>query len=89
MEERVLIISPDGQEVCGLYSDKFPWKEIGELSIERVSDIKFNNHIQRWEIYIRHLNKALPKTFGSREKAIVYEIDYIHKHIKEMRSVMG
>jgi len=76
-----LRISPDGKTVFGLYSDKLPWKSLGELEIHRATDIRFNAAKQAWEVYLVHEGQPLPGTYLFRENAVKAEVDYLQYHI--------
>lgn len=77
MTEYVMTISPDGKEVAGLYSDKLPYRELGNMSVTRASTIEFNGELQKWVVNILDENRFLG-VFESRQEAIDAEIRYLN-----------
>ncbi len=82
-------VSPDGKEVAGLYSDNFPWKNLGKLEIKRASNVYFCHRDQEWKVHILteggKLDLALPCGFKKRKDAIAYEIYYLQTPNAAMR----
>ena len=72
-------VDPGGKTVTGLYSDKLPWRTLGELTIKRATDCFFDNGIKKWKILIVKTNELLPEEFDSREEAIAFEIEYLQR----------
>ncbi len=50
MPETMMIEIKGGQATC-LYSDMIPLQELGEMTVERVSEIDFNHETQLWEVW--------------------------------------
>lgn len=47
MTKFVLTIGVDGT-VTGLYNDRLPYRELGRLSVQRASDVSFDEERQVW-----------------------------------------
>lgn len=77
METLVVRIPKDGKTAKGLYSDAFPWENLGELDIKRASDVRFSQEHQKWEVWVRNEGQTatrLPERFAKRADAIAYEV---------------
>ena len=48
-EEAVLVFRPDGRAV-GLYTELIDLSAIGNLTIQRASNIEFDNRLQAWRV---------------------------------------
>jgi len=73
-EKIVLRVSPDGKTVTSLYSDRFRLRELGPISVKRASDVRFNEFLQKWEVFVRKPRyEVLSKRFELRADAIDYE----------------
>jgi len=81
MPDIVVRVSADGNNVTGLYSDQIEYGAIGELGIERASDVRYNHATQKWEVYIRMTKEVLPETFTKRSMALAHEVAYLNKRI--------
>ena len=82
--EVTIKIMPEGKEVILLYMDHNPVNKIGEKSVVRASDVKFNNEDGLWYVHevIPGNNKVRhSKGFHLREQAINYEIQLLEKHL--------
>ena len=69
-----------------IYSDDIPFLDVGESTIKRASDIKFDNEEQQWKVCILADEKpayALPEAFkiGQRDHAVQCEIAYFNKKL--------
>jgi hypothetical protein len=84
MENIVLRISPDGRTVTSLYSDRFRLQKLGPISVQRASDVRFNERSQKWEVSVRPTGKLLPKKFESRADAIAYEKEVLPTYISSI-----
>ena len=45
-----VMINTDGS-ITSLYTDEIPWRELGEMDVQRVSDVVFNTLHQAFEIH--------------------------------------
>jgi|ADurb_Val_03_Slu_FD_contig_123_9058_length_1829_multi_8_in_0_out_0_5 hypothetical protein len=85
-----MLISPDGKQAVGLYTDKFPWKEFGPLEVTRATEIEFDAEKQKWLILLifnRGEEKSflyLSEEFDSREDALQYEREFLNERIGEL-----
>jgi hypothetical protein len=76
MKERIIRIMPNG-DVIGIYDDKFPLRDQGKVSVERASNVLWDEAEQKWFV---HLNMPSGKTmmlrpgFTDRADAIAYEV---------------
>ena len=45
----ILTVAPGGV-VTGLYTETIPLGELGQLHVERLTNIEFNDQTQQWEV---------------------------------------
>lgn len=82
MENKLRIkISADGLEVVGLYSDDFPWSDIGEIKVSRASDVFFDHSSKRWKIKLLPDGDILPLHFEKRKEAIAFEREFLEARL--------
>ena len=74
MGQHVIIISPDGSEAKTIYSDDLPLREIGELELERASNVVFNHLDQLWHVVGSDGVMLNQEGFERRDDAIKKEI---------------
>ena len=61
----VMLISPDGKQAVGLYTDKFPWKEFGPLEVTRATEIEFDAEKQKLSlIHISEPTRLLSTSYA-------------------------
>lgn len=74
-----------GDEVKALYNDSFNILGIADdVTVERATDVYFNNETKEWEIKLLAENRVLPFAFKKRADAIAYEVEYLEKrHIEQ------
>jgi len=78
-KELKITISKDGRELRGLYDDQFDWQDLGELHIERATDIVFNKKRQVWVIQILDEGRReLDAGYAKRRDAILAEVEYLN-----------
>ena len=77
MEEIAVSISKDGEVTC-IYNEDIGLAEMGDLSINRLSDVEFNNDSRLWEV--RHKGEVL-STHKTRQEGIDWEIKYFNDRI--------
>lgn len=85
--EHVIAISATGG-VKSMHNDRFPLSFLGEQSIYRASDIKWNESRQNWEIWFNVAGSFLKpfaeyKGFSSYEKARDFEVEVMNQCLKE------
>lgn len=68
-----LTVKKDGSIEC-LYTEAFPLRELGKLTIARASMVEFNNETQLWEVNID--GKKIYE-HDSREMCLIKERDYL------------
>lgn len=76
--DMVIRIDQEGN-ITTLYRDRSPVRDMGMPKIFRASDVKFNNGIQKWEIF-EHGNK-IGKSHYYREHAIQEEIEILENRL--------
>ncbi len=79
MDEVVIHFHPDGTARC-LWNDQLDLLQLGELQVERASEIEFNHTYQRWEI--RTPYGGLITGFISRSDAIECEVAVLQWKMK-------
>ena len=95
--ERVVRISPTGDEITFLFHDQSPLLSVGEPTIVRASNVRFDNTDKQWYVFVRlassdgsFTEKRLDKGFASRSEAIDYEIEYCEALLNsEPQTVQG
>ena len=87
-----IIISPDGT-VTSIYSDKFDFAKLGNIDINRATEVCFDNDKKSWKIITKSPYFAesflLATGFQSRESAIAYEIDYLNSRMEAIIAANG
>ena len=78
-------ISPDGKEVLHLYNDRLVdlVSKTSEMSVERASDIFFDNETSMWKIKILATKEILPVSFIHRGMAQEYEKIVLEDRLRE------
>ena len=69
----VLTIEPDGNLAC-LYTEAIPLEQIGALTVNRLTEIEFNNVSHLWEI--KDMDGKVLFTNRSRQRCLKWE----HRH---------
>lgn len=83
MDELVIEITPEGV-VRSLHTDKFPLTFLGNMSVERASNIVFNDNRQTWEVVIEHEGeRAVFNDFDTYESARAFEVKWLNFCRKE------
>lgn len=77
MEEIAISISKDGEITC-IYNEEIGLKDIGDLNINRLSEVEFNNDSHLWEV--RHNGHVLA-CHMTRKAALDWEIAYFNDKI--------
>ncbi|GJL61685.1 MAG: hypothetical protein NPIRA04_03390 [Nitrospirales bacterium] len=67
------------------YTEDIPLTAFGTLHVERASHIEWETQEQAWTITLIN-GQQLSETFSSRQKALTFEADYVHKHFSELIS---
>ena len=71
-----ITFNPDGS-ASALYTDAFPLRALGTLTVRRASWIDFNEHTQQWEVRLSPHADDPVFTHPSREECIRWE----HLHL--------
>jgi len=82
-------ISPDGKNVKHIYNDALRSmdKALGDFTINRATDIFFDNVENAWKIKILEDGKILPNVFEHRSDALAFEHEYLqNKMLEEVRA---
>jgi hypothetical protein len=79
----VVQVSPNGEHLTVLYDDRLlpVFSKLGQVTINRVSDVFFDNDIGKWRI--GQAWGVLPETFETRAEAIECEINFINEALRE------
>ena len=87
-----IIISLDGA-ITSVYSDKIDFAKLGDIAINRATEVCFDNKKKSWKIITKPPYFAesivLAMGFSSRESAIAYEIDYLNSRMEAIIAVNG
>lgn len=83
MQELILRISPDGQTVVGLYNDKLPYRQLGEIEAVRATDVRLNKD-GLWEVFSIFEGKTLDQRFTNRSDAIAHEVSYLQANLDKL-----
>lgn len=87
MVERLIRISPNGEEAIFLYDDKIPWKDLGEMKCRRASDVVFDKESQKWAIVPPtgedFFIGITDRRFETRQDAIDYEIEVMEGFLQK------
>jgi hypothetical protein len=75
-----MIISIDTQgNVRGIYTDDFPWLELGKALVQRASNVE-PDHLGLWWADLSLSNGPKIGPFARRADAIAAEIAWLEKH---------
>lgn len=87
-----IIIFPDGN-ITSVYSDKLDFVKLGNIDINRATEVCFDNKEKSWKIITKPPYFAesivLAMDFSSRKSAIAYEIDYLNSHMEAIIAANG
>lgn len=73
-------IAPDGGAAICLYRDEFNLRDLGEMTVERASDVFFDSEAQKWAVRILGEDeRVLPERFDKRSDAISHEIEVLQR----------
>ncbi|GJL52821.1 MAG: hypothetical protein NPIRA01_40480 [Nitrospirales bacterium] len=78
----VLHIDSLGTITCP-YTEEITLTAFGTLHVERASHIEWDTQEQAWTITLI-TGHRLPGLFPSRQDALTFESDYVHKHFSEL-----
>ena len=81
MPEIKIIVSEDGKELTGLYVDRLHWEQLGELQIERATEVKWDEKNQKWAVEVLDEQRTLDCMFSMRQDAINHEIEYLNSRL--------
>lgn len=85
--EHVIVISPEGA-VKSMHNDRFSLGFLGNQTIERASDIRFDEATQKWGIWFhvkgQYVPPQLPSHYGfdSYETARDHEVRVMNESLK-------
>ena len=74
----ILSISPQG-DIRGIYTDNFPWLELGKALVQRASNVE-PDHLGLWWADLSLSNGPKIGPFARRADAIAAEIAWLEKH---------
>lgn len=79
-----VVIMPDGS-IQSLYTDKIPWTQLGEIEVERVSDVPFDTEQQNFQVVDLDGNPLLEsdERFAKRGDAIEAEIQHFFSRMEK------
>ncbi len=82
-----IIISPSG-DITSVYSDRMSLTKLGTAYIHRATDVKFNNKEEHWDVIgippVFEKRILLANWFSVRANAILWEIEYLNKHMESI-----
>jgi hypothetical protein len=86
---REVKISPDGKQATFLFDDGSPLLNVGEPTLVRASNVRFDNSDKLWYVFVRRANsegtieeQRLDAGWKTRKEAIDYEIQYCELMLK-------
>ena len=84
MTEQVLKITPEG-EILAVYADNLPFLKEGKAKLTRASNVRWHEENQEWRIFIitPQGEEEVPLGFGSREKAIKFEVHLLNLGLED------
>lgn len=80
-------IAKDGS-ITSVYSDTLQLSQLGDLCINRATDIRFSNSEQEWQIVFLapfFKGETVISGFYSRSSAATFEVAYLNKYLKELQ----
>lgn len=80
--QKKIVIKKDGT-VTGVYDDAIPFKNMGTPFIKRVSNIEYDNDLQKWVVIMTH-DDTVPIKADSREEAYSKEVSLVNENIDEL-----
>lgn len=80
MKEIHIYFTPEGT-VEGLYNDLLAELDLGQLHVQRASNVEFNDNIQCWEVDV--IGEGIVHSCKSRDEAIQWEIKYLERKFEE------
>ena len=74
----ILSISSKG-DIRGIYTDEFPWRELGKPLVKRASNVE-PDHLGLWWADLELSNGPKIGPFARRTDALVAEVRWLEKH---------
>ena len=74
----ILSISPKG-DIRGIYTDDFPWQELGKTLVQRASNVE-PDHLGLWWIDLAVSGGPRIWPFARRDAAIAAEVAWLEKN---------
>ena len=74
----ILSITPKG-DIRGIYTDAFPWQELGKALVQRASNVE-PDHLGLWWADLSLSNGPKIGPFARRADAIAAEVRWLEKH---------
>ena len=72
-------------KIKGLYNDLLVEMNLGTISVQRASNVEFNNSTQKWEVDI--IGKGIIALFDTRQEALDWEIKYLENRIENDKNI--
>lgn len=90
MAERTIRIDPEGN-MTFLFHDQSPLLELGDPTLVRASNVKFDNDTKKWHVFLRFPDEELklPQPFDSRAEAIRFEIRHCEELLEKQPVVVN
>ena len=80
MNEHVLLIKPDGN-VETLYTEQIDLRALGDLHVERASNVEFDDDEQGWRVLYPNNTIMLEEVFTTRQEALDAEVRHLQKQL--------
>lgn len=81
--EKILKIRKNDAVIVGIYDDIINPKELGKVQIERVSNIEYNNHKEKWEVIMKK-DGTIPIESNTRNEAYQKEVELVNKNLDDL-----
>lgn len=81
MPNKQLLIKSNGDIQC-LYMDDIDLRKLGELKVERASNVEFDTTKRTWSVRLVESGEIIGEDFIKRTDALAFEVDYLNKTLK-------
>ena len=85
-----IIISPDGDSIVTVYTEKLELEDLGKPTIFRATEVYFYNHVEGWVVIgippLFEKRTFLRDGFKKKSEAVAWEVEYLCKNMERLNA---